>query len=71
MDAKLLYFLNLGMTDLEISFGAGIFLNIDKAHGMRVSDEPDSLRYGRLTLDEMLNKVPVKKDLFVLCATGE
>lgn len=71
IDAKLLYFLNLGLTDVNIAFGAGIFLNVDKAHGMRVEDSANSTRYGRLTIDDIRNKVPVKKDLFVFCAAGK
>ena len=70
IDTKLLYFLNLGLTDLDIAFGAGIFVNVDKAHGMRTEDNPNSVRYGRLTLDDVRNRVPVKKELFVICAAG-
>jgi hypothetical protein len=70
-DAKLLYFLNLGLTNIEIAFGAGIFVNVDKSHGMRADDNPNSTRFGRLTLDDVRNKVPVKKDLFVFCAAGK
>jgi hypothetical protein len=70
-DAKLLYFLNIGLTDIDIAFGAGIFVNIDKAHGMRVVEDPNSAKLGRLTLNDIINKVPVKKDLFVVCAAGK
>ena len=38
---------------------------------MRKEDDPDSVRYGRLSIDDLRNKVPVKKDLFVICATGK
>ena len=38
---------------------------------MRKVDNPNSIKYGRLTLDDIKNKVPVKKDLFVICATGK
>ena len=55
----------------NISIGAGIFVNIDKEHAMRKEDEPDSVRYGRMSLDDLRNKVPVKKDLFVICAAGK
>ena len=70
-EAKLLYFLSLGFTGLDIAFGAGIFLNFDKAHGMRRMDDPNSVKYGRITLDEIQNKVPNLKDLFVVCAAGK
>jgi hypothetical protein len=70
VDAKLLYFLNLGFENFDIAFGAGIFLDIDKEHGMRETDNPNSVRYGRLTLDDIQNRVPDKKDLFVICAAG-
>ena len=70
-DSKLLYFLNLGLEGIDIAFGTGIFMNIDKAHGMRKADDPNSVRYGRLSLDDFKNRVPVKKDLFVICAAGE
>ena len=70
-EAKLLYFLNLGLRDIDIAFGAGIFVNIDKSHGMRKVDNPNSIQYGRLSLDDVRNKVPVKKDLFVICAVGK
>ena len=69
-NAKLLYFLNLGITDLNIAFGIGLFVNIDKAHGMRSADSSGSVRYGRLTLSDINNRVPVKDELFVVCATG-
>ena len=70
IDAKLIYFLNLGFTDFNLGFGAGIFVNIDKAHGMRRVDSPNSVRYGRLTLDDVKSRVPNQKDLFVVCASG-
>ena len=70
-EGRILYFLNLGFTDLDISFGAGLFVNFDKAHGMRQADNPNSISYGRLTLEEIDNKVPTKKDLFVICAAGK
>ena len=69
-NAKLLYFLNLGLDDMRIAFGAGIFMNIDKAHGMRKIDDPNSIRYGRVSINDLKNKIPVKKDLFVICAAG-
>lgn len=69
--AKLLYFLSLGFTDIDVAFGAGIFLNLDKAHGMRKADDPSSTRYGRLSLDDMSNRVPRAADLFVICAAGK
>ena len=69
-DAKLLYFLNLGLENLNIAFGAGIFVNIDKAHGMRKTDDPNSIQYGRVSINDLKNKIPVKKDLFVICAAG-
>ena len=72
MDAKLLYFLNLGLDDIDIAFGAGIFVNIDKSHGMRGKpDDPNSIKFGRLSIDDIRNRVPVKKDLFVICAAGK
>jgi hypothetical protein len=71
VEAKLLYFLNLGLQDLDISFGAAFFLNIDKSHGMRMIDDPYSNRYGRLSLDDIKNRVAVKKELFVICAAGK
>jgi hypothetical protein len=69
-NAKLLYFLNLGITDLNIAFGMGLFVNIDKAHGMRSADSSGSVRYGRLTLSDINNKVPVKDEIFVVCVTA-
>ena len=69
-DAKLLYFLNLGLQNIDIAFGAGIFVNIDKSHGMRKVDDPNSVQYGRLTIDDIRNRVPSKKDLFVICAAA-
>jgi hypothetical protein len=33
--AKLLYFLKLSFGDIDIAFGAGIFVDINKANGMR------------------------------------
>ena len=54
MDAKLLYFLNLGLDDIDISFGAGIFVDIDKEHGMRGKvDDPNSVRFGRLSIADL------------------
>ena len=70
-DAKLLYFLKLGLKDIDIAFGAGIFVNIDKAHGMRKADNPNSIRYGRVSMNDLKNRIPVKKDLFVICAAGK
>ena len=70
LDAKLLYFLNLNLTDIDVAVGTGIFLNIDKAHGMRKADNSNSVQYGRLSLDDIRNRVPVKKDLFVICAAA-
>lgn len=70
-NAKLLYFLNLGLVDLDIALGAGIFVDVDKEHGMRRADNPNSVRYGRLSIDDIKNRVPVKKDLFVVCAAGK
>jgi hypothetical protein len=66
-----LYFLNFALTGVDIEFGAGIFVNVDKAHGMRVEDNPNSIRFGRLYLDDIINRVPVKKELFVVCAAGK
>ena len=68
--AKLLYFLKLGFTDIDIAFGAGIFVDVDKANAMRKVDNPNSIQYGRLSVDDFRNKVPSKKDLFVVCAAG-
>lgn len=68
--AKLLYFLKLGFNEIDIAFGAGIFVDVDKANAMRKVDDPNSVSYGRMTLDDLKNKVPRKKDLFVICATG-
>ena len=70
-DAKLLYFLKLGLKDIDIAFGAGIFVNIDKAHGMRKIDDPNSISYGRVSMNDLKNRIPVKKDLFVICAAGK
>jgi hypothetical protein len=71
INAKLLYFLKLSLQNVGIAFGAGIFVNIDKAHGMRRIDNPNSVRYGRLSIDDIKNRVPVKKELFVICAAGK
>ena len=38
---------------------------------MRTTDDPNSVRYGRLSIDDISNKVPSKKDLFVICAGSE
>ena len=70
-NATLLYFLNLGLVDLDIAVGAGIFVDADKEHGMRIADNTNSVRYGRLSIDDIKNRVPVKKDLFVVCAAGK
>ena len=71
IDAKLLYFLNLGLENLEVVFGAGIFVDVDKEHGMQRADDPNSVQYGRLSVDDIVNRVPVLKDLFVICAAGK
>lgn len=70
-EAKLLYFLKLSLYDIDIAFGAGIFMNIDKAHGMRKADDPNSVRYGRVSVGDLKTRIPVKKDLFVICAAGK
>jgi hypothetical protein len=69
--AKLLYFLKLSFGDIDIAFGAGIFVDINKSNGMRKVDNPNSVRYGRLTVDDFRNRVPSKKDLFIICAAGK
>ena len=66
----MLYFLSLHFADVDLAFGVGVFLNIDKANGMRKADNPNSVQYGRLSLDDMKNRVPRKKDLFVICAAA-
>ena len=50
-------------------FGAGVFIDIDKAKAMRKDDNTTSVRYGRLSRDD-LRKIPVKKDLFQISATA-
>ena len=70
LETKLLYFLNLGFTNVDIAFGAGIFVNVDKAHGMRKEDDPNSVYYGRLTVDDIVSRVPSQTDLFVICVAG-
>ena len=68
--AVLLYFLKLGFRDIDIAFGAGIFVDVNKANAMRKADNPNSISYGRLTISDLKNKVPQKKDLFIICAAG-
>ena len=46
-------------------------MNVDKANAMRKVDDPKSVRYGRLSIADFKNKVPSKKDLFVVCAAGK
>jgi hypothetical protein len=67
-NAKLLYFLNFYLEAIHIEFGAGIFVDIDKEKAMRSDDNRNSVRYGRVSRDDIQNKIPVKKDLFVVCA---
>jgi hypothetical protein len=38
---------------------------------MRKPDNSNSVRYGRLSIDDIKNRVPAKKDLFVICAAGK
>lgn len=63
--------MDLYLIEAEIAFGAGIFMNIDKVHGMRQADDPNSVRWGRVSLDDMKNRVPADKDLYVICAAGK
>lgn len=70
IDAKLLYFLDVDMNEALIEFGAGVFVDIDKERALRITeDDPNSVRYGRVTRD-MLPKIPVKSDLFQICAAA-
>jgi hypothetical protein len=65
---RLLYFLNITLEDLNLEFGAGMFVDIDKEKALRIAnDDPNSFRYGRISKDELANKVPNKKDLFQIC----
>lgn len=63
IDAKLLYFLNLALNDIQIKLGAGVFVDLDKQRAMRIGDNRDSVRYGRLSLSDLKQRVPVKKDV--------
>lgn len=45
-----------------------MFVDIDKEKALRIAnDDPNSFRYGRISKDELANKVPNKKDLFQIC----
>lgn len=67
--ATLLHFLDMDINTVLIEFGAGIFVDIDKERALRITDDPNSVRYGRVTRD-MLPKIPVKSELFTICAAA-
>jgi hypothetical protein len=69
IDATLLYFLNLELKKIRIEFGAGIFIDIDKEKATRKTDDMNSVRYGRISRDD-IRKIPVKKDLFQIVAAA-
>jgi len=71
VDAKLLYFLKFELEEIDMQFGAGIFIDINKKEGLRLEqpEDPKSHTYGRLTRD-MFAKVTSKRDLFQICATA-
>jgi len=71
LDARLLYFLNVNLDAIDIQFGAGMFVDLDKAAALRLKKPEDrnSPNYGRLTRGE-LRKIPSKKDLFQLCVAA-
>jgi hypothetical protein len=57
------------LEDIDIEFGVGIFVDIDKERALRVPDNPNSVQYGRISRSQ-LNKMANKKDLFHLCAAA-
>ena len=67
--SKLLYFLQLEFPNVDIGFGAGIFVDFDKEAGTRKVDDPTSVRYGRMSREDF-SKMPVKTDLFQVCAAA-
>ncbi|EJK50116.1 hypothetical protein THAOC_30946, partial [Thalassiosira oceanica] len=70
LSAELLRFLKVNTTNTDIYFGAGIFVDISKEAATGKSDDaPGSIRHGRLTR-EMLSRMPVKRDLFQICAAA-
>ena len=71
IDAKLLYFLNIGLDDIAVQFAAGIFVDMSKEAALRL-DEPEdknTVQYGRLTRD-MMNNLASKRDIFQLSASA-
>ena len=71
IDATLLYFLDFELNNTNIEFGAGFFVDIDKERALGMphdSDDVETVNYGRLTRDMIVNKVPRKKDIFSICA---
>ena len=54
---------------LNTGFGGGVFIDIDKENAMRKLDNSSSVRYGRLSRDD-LRKIPVKKNLFQISAVA-
>ncbi len=57
------------MEDIEINFGAGIFVDIDKERALRAPDNSSSVQYGRISRSQLSNMAN-KKDLFQLCAAA-
>ena len=69
IDATLLYFLDFELKNTTIEFGAGFFVDIDKERALGIpNDDVETVNYGRLTRDMIVNKVPRKKDIFSICA---
>lgn len=71
INATLLYFLDFELKNTNIEFGAGFFVDIDKERALGIphdSDDVETVNYGRLTRDMIVNKVPRKKDIFSICA---
>lgn len=70
INALLLYFLDMQLDTVDIEFGAGITVNIDKARALRKPDEPkDAIRYGRVSNADF-KKIINKKDLFHITAAA-
>lgn len=67
--ASLLSFLDLSLTNTDISVGAGIFVDIDKEAATRKPVDTDTIQYGRLSRDT-LKQITQKKDLFQICAVA-
>lgn len=56
---------------MDIGFGAGVFIDIDKEAALRLKmpEDPNLPEYGRISRDDF-KKITNKKDLFQICAIG-